>query len=300
MKKAKTLTALVLSAVLGLTPAARASSTDNIAPYVTVNAINQSGVAPLNTLFTATGLDVDGNIVKYEWDFDGDGNVDATANGPHTISNRYEEPGAYIATVTVTDNEGKQTSETVVIAAQKAEGEAGTPGIVGSTETTGQAPLDVEFSITGSDPSIVYRWDHDNDGEIDAGMAGDHTVTFRYSEPGTYLTKLTITDNEGKNTTESTVVTVLPPANIENIPRRIYKGMNVSPNPAKSGSQININHNGIDAKVFDIHGKMIRDLKGQKVWDGTNKNGLPVGAGTYIIGVNNGQKAEYKRLTVRK
>lgn len=57
-----------------------------------------------------------GSIVKYEWDFDGNGTIDATtASAPTTC--KYSQPGTYKATVTVTDDKGAtakgQTTVTV-------------------------------------------------------------------------------------------------------------------------------------------------------------------------------------------
>lgn len=55
-------------------------------------------------------FDIDGEIVKYEWDF-GDGN---TAEGVE-VSNIYDLEGEYIATLTVTDNYGLENSTELVV-----------------------------------------------------------------------------------------------------------------------------------------------------------------------------------------
>lgn len=51
--------------------------------------------------------DVDGTVVRYDWDF-GDGHVALDA-GP-TPTHTYTEPGTYIVTLVVTDNEGASTT----------------------------------------------------------------------------------------------------------------------------------------------------------------------------------------------
>lgn len=62
-----------------------------------------SGTNPIVEFEARHSYDVDGNIVGYEWDFDGDGTVDSTEPNPI-----YEFPGngEYFVTLTVIDDEG--------------------------------------------------------------------------------------------------------------------------------------------------------------------------------------------------
>ncbi|MFW6111902.1 MAG: PKD domain-containing protein, partial [Candidatus Bipolaricaulota bacterium] len=57
-------------------------------------------------------VDADGKITKYEWDFQGDGEVDETGK---IVSHRYEEPGSYDVTLRVTDDDGNTASVTKAI-----------------------------------------------------------------------------------------------------------------------------------------------------------------------------------------
>ena len=56
--------------------------------------------------------DPDGEIVRYEWDFNGDDQVDATGV---VVSYVFEEPGEYSVVLIVTDNEGNQDSVTQAV-----------------------------------------------------------------------------------------------------------------------------------------------------------------------------------------
>jgi PKD repeat protein len=56
--------------------------------------------------------DLDGSIVSHEWDFDGDGAVDAT--GP-TPTHRFDEAGRYDVTLTVTDDDGSTANATKTV-----------------------------------------------------------------------------------------------------------------------------------------------------------------------------------------
>ena len=83
----------------------------NQPPTAVASADVTSGEAPLSVSFTGSGSsDSDGSIASYAWDF-GDGN---SATGA-TAFNTYTAAGTYVATLTVTDNEGATATDTVTI-----------------------------------------------------------------------------------------------------------------------------------------------------------------------------------------
>ncbi len=68
----------------------------------------EQATAGLPVRFDASSaVDVDGSVVRYDWDF-GDGTTALDA-GP-TPTHTYTQPGTYIVTLVVTDNEGASTS----------------------------------------------------------------------------------------------------------------------------------------------------------------------------------------------
>ncbi len=84
----------------------------NRSPAVTAQADETEGPAPLTVHFTAAASDPEGTRLRYAWDFDADGKIDSRqANPAHT----YTEDGLYRATVTVTDQGGRSTSDYVEI-----------------------------------------------------------------------------------------------------------------------------------------------------------------------------------------
>ncbi len=78
----------------------------NTPPIAVLQLTTSSGESPLSVTFSGNGSsDSDGTIVQYQWDF-GDG---WTAQGAST-SHTYTAPGIYLATLTVTDDDGEQAS----------------------------------------------------------------------------------------------------------------------------------------------------------------------------------------------
>jgi hypothetical protein len=65
--------------------------------------------------FVGNGTDIDGVIMKYEWDFDGDGLYDVSSSETGRATNVYYSDGTYVATLRVTDDDGLTSVDTVTI-----------------------------------------------------------------------------------------------------------------------------------------------------------------------------------------
>ncbi|WP_049984764.1 PKD domain-containing protein [Halobellus rufus] len=63
--------------------------------------------------------DADGSIVSYEWDFDGDGTVDATGSSP-TAAHTYDSADDYTVELTVIDDDGATDTATETITVSQA------------------------------------------------------------------------------------------------------------------------------------------------------------------------------------
>ncbi len=86
---------------------------ENVAPSAEAGS-DLKGEVGQELTFTAIANDVDGDIILYEWDFDGDGSYDANftmATATHT----YEGPGEYTARLRVTDDGGATGFDTVTV-----------------------------------------------------------------------------------------------------------------------------------------------------------------------------------------
>jgi PKD repeat protein len=73
-----------------------------------LNVVPSSGTAPLSVIFWVGASDPDGKVIEYDWDFDGNGSVDAVTTS-NRISFIYNHEGVYAARVRIFDDEGAST-----------------------------------------------------------------------------------------------------------------------------------------------------------------------------------------------
>jgi sugar lactone lactonase YvrE len=73
--------------------------------------------------FEGTGNDPDGQVVLYEWDFDGDGTWNWVSKTISTPTHVYGKTGEYIAVLRITDNSGESATKTITIQVIKTEDE---------------------------------------------------------------------------------------------------------------------------------------------------------------------------------
>ncbi len=87
----------------------------NQPPVAVASADVYSGKAPLAVNFSSSGSsDPDGTIDRYSWDFN-DGSSETIANPSHEFST----PGTYLVTLTVTDDQGMEASNSIIIKVRK-------------------------------------------------------------------------------------------------------------------------------------------------------------------------------------
>ncbi|HSN75203.1 MAG TPA: PKD domain-containing protein, partial [Anaerolineae bacterium] len=160
-----------------------------------------SGNVPLSVTFSSAGsVDPDGSIASYLWEF-GDGATATTANPSHT----YTVPGRFVALLTVTDNRGASTRNTVKV-------DATAPNqlpvaVAWASTYGGPAPLDVMTYARGSydpDGSLGnFQWDF-GDGNVYWGANNGNT----FQLPGVYDVVLTSWDNRGASDTAHLTIIV--------------------------------------------------------------------------------------------
>lgn len=171
-------------------------------PTVTLDANKTSaGIGELVT-FTATAIDLnetakDGNIVQYDWDFDGDGVYDKSTK-VNTVSFAYPdayESHLYKVKVQVTDDDGNIAEDNLeVTVANRA------PTISAITlSSTGAVLRNMKVALSVADRAFadadgnkvdMLYWDLDNDGEYETSGNGATPQNFIQSNVGTYTVKV--------------------------------------------------------------------------------------------------------------
>ena len=191
---------------VGYSDTATQTITVRVGPTVQAFATPSSGGAPLEVNFSATAGDADGQIVLYEWDYEGDGTFDVSSETTASTSFTYEATGFYEATLRVTDNDGFTKSDTVPII-------VGEPPVLDANvdPLIGVAPLSVTFEATATDPDGTvagYEWDFDNDGTVDFTDATSGDTTYIYTESGLFTPIARAYDNDGLVAERSFVVSI--------------------------------------------------------------------------------------------
>lgn len=179
-----------------------------------------SGPAPLKVVANASpSFDPDGKITAYQW-FTSNGQrleqSGAVLDEPDftpTFRTEFTEPGTYIISLNVLDNEGIRASSTKTIYVLPATADdpatASAPQAVCKLEpNSGPAPLTVTLdgSESTGDAIQTYYWQ-----SSDTREAQGSTAQMDFDAPGYYSLALTVTDAQGLSDTAACKVAVLAP-----------------------------------------------------------------------------------------
>ncbi len=195
------------------------------------------------------------NIRQINWDFDGDGSVDAS--GPNVIYrflDKGDNNGRYPVKVTVyyfspADNEEKEfsTSREVIIQNEAVR------GVITANPDGGPVPLKVEFSAEESkDPDgqvVLYEWDMNDDGIYEITGSDKTLVSKTFNQIGEFTVRLRVTgQNNDFNIVEKTITITGPEENLR---------AEISSSDKLEGfSPLEISLDG--ANSFVRHGKIVR------------------------------------------
>ena len=136
-------------------------------------------------------------ITSYRWDF-GDGN---SGNGT-TANHTYSQAGTFTARLTVTADDGQQSTaqRNITIEDTTPPPSAEYSVSPSSNITVGDQ---VSFSANQTNGITNYRWDF-GDGSFGSGATANHT----YNQAGSFTTRLTVTATDGQQSTEQRRITV--------------------------------------------------------------------------------------------
>ena len=149
-----------------------------------------SGPAPLDVQFTDMSTD---HVIGWSWDFDGNGTVDSVERNPAHV---YEIPGIYTVSLTARESSGESKTEAKVDyirVAIPAEAD------FSAELTSGNAPLEVQFTDQSEGDIGYWFWDFDDDGLVDSTA---RTPVYSYELPGLYSVSLTVSGPGGTDVRE--------------------------------------------------------------------------------------------------
>ncbi|MCE7862665.1 MAG: tandem-95 repeat protein [Bacteroidetes bacterium CHB5] len=198
-----------------------ATATDNVSITVNPAVVNQSPTVdaganqaitlPVNNInLTATANDPDGTIATYLWEKVTGPGATLSGSSTQTLAVTAMLEGVYVFRVTVTDNLGATASDDVTVTVTNVNQ---APVVVASNDVTITLPANsTTLTAVASDPdgSIAnYLWTNTS-GPSSPTMNGITTATLDVSNlvAGTYIFKITVTDNESATAFDNVTVVV--------------------------------------------------------------------------------------------
>jgi len=142
--------------------------------------------------------------VLYEWDFDGDDEMDWEDSLSGVATHTYDDPGEYYARfkITVIDGTRKQSDDDVVEVTVLDRSQKNTPPIPKITVSSNRVNVSetIQFLATSSYDAedslaeLEFSWDFESDGIVDST---EKEVFYSYSVPGEFEAWLYVTDTDG-------------------------------------------------------------------------------------------------------
>ena len=212
--------ALVVVAALGGLPVATASAEPNSgeaneAPLADAGLDQEVPVNATVYLDASGSRDPDGSIASYEWSVE---RPDGTPTSPHCDTCAQSEfqvgmVGRYAVTVTVTDDDGAQSTDTLYVDVSDVEG----PNVElsGPTTVTAGTNVTVEASAeAGEEPLASIDWARNGSQIADVAVSGASATDdlVRRFEPGTYELSAEVVSQLGRTDTDRVVLEVTPNA----------------------------------------------------------------------------------------
>ena len=176
---------------------------NNLPPTITNLSDSASGNEGDTFNFSVEAADPAGtnDPLTYTWDF-GDGTGQVLGQ---SVGHGYADDGIFTVTVTVNDGDGGTVSQTTTVTVNNAP-----PTITNlSGDTSGNEGDTFNFSVEATDPAgvndpLTYTWSF-GDG---SGQVVGQSVSHVYPDSGTFTVIVTVRDNDGGESIQTTDVTV--------------------------------------------------------------------------------------------
>jgi PKD repeat protein len=169
---------------------------------------NQEAFTGTTIIFDGSNsTDPDGEIESYHWDFDDYHTPGLEISKAMDPTYTYDYPGEYYVTLTIEDDSGAVSTDTIIITIYNRQ-----PIANAGQHVTVYIYDIVYFNGSGNDLDgyiTDYYWDFEGDGEIDWHATSKGSTTYFFKEPGEYQASFAVTDDYGNTTSAIKNITVL-------------------------------------------------------------------------------------------
>jgi PKD repeat protein len=156
-----------------------------------------AGYQPLVVQFTDTST---GDPTNWEWDFDGNGTVDSTAQDPSHSFDDPGDPGTYVVNLTVWNDSGIPYDASQMTITVWPTPPTPNASFVASPRIGDTGTIFVFTMYPGLREGETVAWDFDGDGVVDDTTHTPYAVHV-FSESGFYTVSLTLTNAAGGSDT---------------------------------------------------------------------------------------------------
>ena len=186
---------------------------------------------------TGSGADIDGEIIKYEWDFEGDGTYDWESTTTGETTHIYTIKGKYQPELRVTDNDGNVATDICNITVMENENQQPIAIFEQIFPNPAYESQEIWFFGNGTDDGTiqVYEWRS----SIDGILSNENNFSLSNMSNGTHVIYFKVKDNFDIWSDE-----VLTTLTINGIPKA--KIDEVKPNPANENEIVHFYGNGTD------------------------------------------------------
>ncbi len=157
-----------------------------------ISAYPQTTIAPGQSI-DFTSLDSSGNVVKSNWDLDGNGHFDSTGS---SVSHRYDKPGRYTVKLKVTDSHKHTSIATATVTVNDNRAPVAVIHIPGDVTVNQNVTASASGSYDPDGHIVRYDWDLNGDGNFGKDGASH---SYSYDRPGDYVAVLKVTDDDGNS-----------------------------------------------------------------------------------------------------
>jgi Ca2+-binding RTX toxin-like protein len=181
----------------------------NVDPVANANGPYVANEGAVLMLSGAGSSDSDGEIVKYEWDFNYDGSFDMSAEGMNVQFPMLDGGAERLVALRVTDNSGGMHLVTVTV---KIDNVAPVASLSGATLVQQKKVATFNGSISDFElDTHMVKWsfgDGSSTSWMSASSAGALTMSHTFAKKGEYTVTFTVKDDEGAEHSATMKVTV--------------------------------------------------------------------------------------------